>query len=160
MLDKSVFDRYTNAHAERGVRAARAPSALSIAQGCLSHHGASGERRKRAKWMEERIMAVKKAKPGEKALTKSKIVETLAAESGLKKKEVGTVLETLAELAYAQAVVGFTVPGIGKLVVVQRKARTGRNPATGETINIPAKKVLRFRIAKQAKDAITPKKAK
>jgi DNA-binding protein HU-beta len=101
-------------------------------------------------------MAIKKAKAGEKPLTKSKVVETLATETGLTKKDVSAVLATLSELAYAQAAVGFTIPGVGKLVVVQRKARTGRNPATGESIKIPAKKVLRFRIAKQAKDAITP----
>ena len=60
---------------------------------------------------------------------------------------------------YAQAAVGFTIPGLGKLVVQQRKARKGRNPKTGETIKIAAKKVLKFRIAKAAKDAITPAKA-
>ncbi len=62
------------------------------------------------------------------------------------------------DLAYKEAKNGFTVPGLGKLVVVQRKARTGRNPATGATIKIPAKKVLKFRIAKAAKEAITPAK--
>jgi DNA-binding protein HU-beta len=103
-------------------------------------------------------MAVKKAKAGDKALTKSKIVEAIATETELTKKDVAAVLATLSELAYAQATVGFTIPGIGKLVVVQRKARVGRNPATGESIKIPAKKVLRFRLAKAAKDAITPAK--
>lgn len=103
-------------------------------------------------------MAIKKAKAGDKALTKSKIVEAIATETELTKKDVAAVLATLSELAYGQAVVGFTIPGIGKLVVVQRKARTGRNPATGESIKIPAKKVLRFRLAKAAKDAITPAK--
>ena len=66
----------------------------------------------------------------------------------------------MTELAYREAKIGFTLPGIGKLVVMQRKARKGRNPATGEAIKIPAKKVLKFRIAKAAKDAITPAKAK
>lgn len=103
-------------------------------------------------------MAVKKAKTGDKALTKSKIVEAIATETELTKKDVAAVLATLSELAYAQATVGFTIPGVGKLVVVQRKARVGRNPATGESIKIPAKKVLRFRLAKAAKDAITPAK--
>lgn len=101
-------------------------------------------------------MAIKKAKAGDKPLTKSKVVEALATETGLAKKDVSGVLAALSELAYAQAAAGFTIPGVGKLVVVQRKARTGRNPATGESIKIPAKKVLRFRIAKAAKDAITP----
>jgi DNA-binding protein HU-beta len=101
-------------------------------------------------------MALKKAKATDKPLAKGKILEALAAETGLKKKDVGAVLEALTELAYGQAVVGFTFPGVGKLVVVSRKARKGRNPATGEAIKIPAKKVLKFRIAKAAKDAIVP----
>jgi len=103
-------------------------------------------------------MAFKKAKPTDKPLTKAKILESLSEETGLTKKDVGSVLEALQELAYAQAAVGFTIPGIGKLVIQNRKARKGRNPATGETIRIPAKKVLKFRIAKAAKDAITPPK--
>ena len=68
------------------------------------------------------------------------------------------VLEILAATAYKEAKKGFTIPGIGKLVVVARKARMGRNPATGETIRIKAKKVLKFRIAKAAKDAVCPPK--
>jgi DNA-binding protein HU-beta len=103
-------------------------------------------------------MAFKKPKPGEKALTKAKIIECLAAETELSKKDIANVLAALTDLAYTQAGAGFTLPGIGKLVVVQRKARMGRNPATGEQIKIPAKKVLKFRIAKAAKDAITPPK--
>ncbi len=98
-------------------------------------------------------MAIKKAKPGDKALTKAKILDVLAAETGLTKKDVGKVLGALTELAYAQAAVGFTLPGIGKLVVANRKARMGRNPKTGEQIKIPAKRVLKFRLAKAAKDA-------
>jgi len=62
-------------------------------------------------------------------------------------------------LAYKNAKSGFTVPGLGKLVLVDRKARMGRNPATGETIKIAAKKVVKFRIAKACKDAIVPPKA-
>ena len=54
----------------------------------------------------------------------------------------------------------FVVPGLGRLVRVDRKARMGRNPATGEAIKIPAKKVVKFRVAKAAKDAIVPPKAK
>jgi len=103
-------------------------------------------------------MPFKKAKPTDKPLTKAKIIEAIANETELPKKEVQAVMDAQQELAYAQAPVGFTVPGLGKLVVQQRKARKGRNPATGETIKIPAKKVLKFRIAKQAKDAITPDK--
>lgn len=102
-------------------------------------------------------MPIKKAKPSDKPLTKSKIIETLSEETGVSKKDVNNVLNTMAELAYAQAGVGFTVPGLGKLVVMQRKARKGRNPATGETIKIPAKKVVKFRLAKAAKDAALTK---
>lgn len=98
-------------------------------------------------------MAIKKAKQGDKPLTKAKILEVLAAETGLMKKDVGKVLGALTELAYAQAAVGFTLPGIGKLVIANRKARKGRNPKTGQEIRIPAKKVLKFRLAKAAKDA-------
>ena len=64
--------------------------------------------------------------------------------------------------AYKEAKKGFTLPGLGKLVLVNRKARMGRNPATGEAIKIPAKKVVKFRVAKAAKEAIggaAPKKA-
>ena len=103
-------------------------------------------------------MAIKKAKAGDKPLPKGKIVEAIALETELTKKDVLAVLNAQHELAYAQAVAGFTIPGVGKLVVVQRKARMGRNPATGEIIKNPAKKVLKFRIAKAAKDAITPPK--
>ena len=102
-------------------------------------------------------MPFKKAKPTDKPMTKSKIVEALSEETSVSKKDVGAVLNAMAELAYAQASVGFTVPGLGKLVVMQRKARKGRNPATGETIKIPAKKVVKFRLAKAAKDAAMPK---
>ncbi len=89
-----------------------------------------------------------------KALTKSKIVEYIAEKNCLTKKAAAEVLNTLAELSYKEAKNGFTIPGIGKLVLVKRKARTGRNPQTGETIKIPAKKVLKFRVSKACKDAV------
>ncbi|MCC5845443.1 MAG: HU family DNA-binding protein [Verrucomicrobia bacterium] len=89
-----------------------------------------------------------------KPLTKTQTIAELAEKTELSKKDVTAVLEALVELSYKQAKVGFTIPGLGKLVVQNRAARTGRNPATGETIKIPAKKVLKFRIAKAAKDAI------
>jgi DNA-binding protein HU-beta len=63
-------------------------------------------------------------------------------------------LDFIAEVAYKEAKNTFTLPGLGKLVLVQRKARMGRNPATGEAIKIKAKKVVKFRVAKAAKDAI------
>lgn len=95
-----------------------------------------------------------------KALTKAQITATLAEKVGITKKESALYLEELAALAYKNAKVGFTVPGLGKLVLQNRKARMGRNPATGESIRIPAKKVVKFRIAKACKDAIIPPKKK
>ena len=89
-----------------------------------------------------------------KAMTKAQIMTKLGEMTDLPKKEVVAVLEALTDLAYKEAKKGFTVPGLGKLVLVNRKARMGRNPQTGEVIRIPAKKVVKFRIAKAAKDAI------
>lgn len=86
-------------------------------------------------------------------MTKAQIVTALAKKTGLAKKQINAVLGAQAALAYREAKNGFTIPGIGKLVVVNRKARMGRNPATGEAIKIPAKRVLKFRIAKAAKEA-------
>ena len=88
------------------------------------------------------------------ALTKSQIIDAIAEKASVEKKAAETMLDCLAQLAYANAKDEFTVPGIGKLVVVDRKARTARNPQTGVAIQIPAKKALKFRIAKAAKDAI------
>jgi DNA-binding protein HU-beta len=105
-------------------------------------------------------MAYKFPKAGDKPMTKTQIVATLAEATGLTKKNVSELLDALTQLAYVQAPAGFTLPGLGKLVVAQRKARTARNPKTGEMIKIPAKKVLKFRIAKQAKDAVVPSKKK
>lgn len=89
-----------------------------------------------------------------KAMTKSAVAGTLAEKCDMPKKQAAGFLEELATLAYKEAKNGFTIPGLGKLVLVNRKARMGRNPATGETIKIPAKKVVKFRVAKAAKDAI------
>ncbi len=93
-----------------------------------------------------------------KAMTKSQLVARLAEKHGLSKAAVKEVLDDLAQIAYKEAKVGFTVPGIGKLVLVKRKARMGRNPSTGATIKIPAKNVVKFRVAKACKDAIVPPK--
>ncbi len=90
-----------------------------------------------------------------KSLTQSQIVAKLAEDNQLPKKQAKSFLDSLAALAYKEAKNGFTIPGLGKLVLVQRKARVGRNPATGEQIKIPAKKVVKFRVAKAAKDAIS-----
>lgn len=89
-----------------------------------------------------------------KALSKSQIAAAVAEKNGLTKKQAGEVIETLVDLAYKNAKNSFTLPGLGKLVLVNRKARIGRNPATGEQIQIPAKRVVKFRVAKAAKDAI------
>ena len=93
-----------------------------------------------------------------KAMTKTQIVAKIAEKVCLTKKQAAASLECLVDLAYKGAKDGFTIPGLGKLVIVQRKARMGRNPATGVAIKIPAKKVLKFRIAKAAKEAAAPKK--
>lgn len=89
-----------------------------------------------------------------KALSKSQIAAAVAEKNEISKKQAVAILDQLAELAYKNAKNSFTLPGIGKLVLVNRKARLGRNPATGEQIKIPAKKVVKFRVAKAAKDAI------
>jgi DNA-binding protein HU-beta len=89
-----------------------------------------------------------------KALTKSQIAAEIATKTGITKTTATEILEFIAELAYKNAKDTFTLPGIGKLVLVDRKARVGRNPATGEQIQIPAKRVVKFRVAKAAKDAI------
>lgn len=93
-----------------------------------------------------------------KSLTQSQTVATLAETVQLSKKQVKCFLESLVTLAYKEAKNAFTIPGLGKLVLVDRKARIGRNPATGEPIQIPAKRVVKFRIAKAAKEAITGQK--
>lgn len=81
---------------------------------------------------------------------------TLAEKTGLSKKEVVGFMEVLTDMAYKEAKKEgeFVLPGFGKLVRLDRKARIGRNPATGEQINIPAKKVVKFKVSKAAKDAI------
>jgi len=89
-----------------------------------------------------------------KAMTKGQIVAGVAEKAMITKKQAGEAIEALAAMAYKNAKNGFTVPGLGKLVLVNRKARKGRNPATGAEIKIPAKRVVKFRVAKACKDAI------
>ncbi len=96
----------------------------------------------------------------EKSLTQSEIVTHLANATELTKVQVRGFLEAQAKLAYKNAKNGFTLPGLGKLVLVNRKARMGRNPATGQAIKIPAKRVVKFRVAKAAKEAIGGKSKK
>lgn len=89
-----------------------------------------------------------------KAKTKTQILAKVAEDVGITKKQAAAALESLVAQAYAGAKDGFTLPGLGKLIKMKRKARMGRNPATGQAIKIPAKTVLKFRVAKAAKDAI------
>jgi DNA-binding protein HU-beta len=97
---------------------------------------------------------------GKKPLTKAQTVSFFAKKFDLSKKIASSLIDEMAGLAIAETkkAGAFTFPGIGKLVLVKRKARVGRNPATGEPINIPAKTVVKMRIAKACKDAIVPPK--
>jgi DNA-binding protein HU-beta len=97
-----------------------------------------------------------------KPMTKSQIVSHFAGKFELSKKNSAAILEEVAALAVSETkkTSSFTLPGIGKLVLVKRKARMGRNPATGEAIKIPAKTVVRMRVAKAAKEAIVPGRKK
>lgn len=89
-------------------------------------------------------------------MTKSQVMQALAEQTGMAKKDVVMMMDKMVELAYKEVKTNgeFVVPGIGKLVKVNRKARQGRNPATGATIQIPAKTVVKFRVAKAAKEAV------
>ena len=95
-------------------------------------------------------------------MTKSQIVAHLADKTGLQKKQAAAILEELATLAEKETKSGgqFVVPGLGKAVKAHRKARTGRNPQTGAAIKIPARTVVKFRLAKAFKDAVVPPKKK
>ena len=95
-------------------------------------------------------------------MTQTQIVQTLADSCEISKKVAKSLLDSLAQTAVAEVKKNglFVIPGIGRLVRVERKARMGRNPATGAAIKIAAKKVVKFRVAKAAKDAIVPPKAK
>jgi DNA-binding protein HU-beta len=95
-------------------------------------------------------------------MTQTQLVQHLADKCEVTKKVVKSVLDTLAQTAIAEVKKNglFVLPGIGRLVRVERKARMGRNPATGAEIKIAAKKVVKFKVAKAAKDAIVPLKAK
>jgi DNA-binding protein HU-beta len=97
-----------------------------------------------------------------KPMTKAQIVSHLAEKFELSKKTASGIIGEVGSLAVSETkkAGSFTLPGIGKLVLAKRKARMGRNPATGEAIKIPAKTVVRMRVAKAAKDAIVPSKKK
>jgi len=95
-----------------------------------------------------------------KRMTQTAIVRELAETTGVNNKVAKQFIESMADLAVRETKKSgvFILPGIGRLVRADRKARTGRNPATGEAIKIPAKKVVKFRVAKSVKDAIVPPK--
>jgi len=95
-------------------------------------------------------------------MTQTQLVRSLAESCTVSNVAARGFLDSLAGLAVGEVKKNglFVLPGIGRLVRVDRKARTGRNPATGESIKIPAKKVVKFRVAKAAKDAIVPPKKK
>jgi DNA-binding protein HU-beta len=93
-------------------------------------------------------------------MTKTQLVRHMAEKMELAHKHAAAFLESLADLAIKETKKNglFVIPGLGRLVKSNRKARMGRNPQTGEAIKIPAKTVVKFRVAKAAKDAIAPKK--
>jgi DNA-binding protein HU-beta len=92
-------------------------------------------------------------------LTQTEIVSNLAESTGLKKTEVKGLFDAISSLAIGEVKKNgeFTLPGFGKLVKATRKAREGRNPATGATIKIPAKTTVKFRLGKAMKDAVGSK---
>ena len=89
-------------------------------------------------------------------MTKSAVLSALAEKTGMSKKDVGGFMDAVVEMAYKEVKKSgvFVLPGLGKLVKVHRAARMGRNPATGASIQIPAKTVVKFRVAKAAKEAV------
>ena len=93
-------------------------------------------------------------------MTQSEILNHFAEKTGLKRAQVKEFFDQLAELASNEVKNNgeFALPGFGKLVLSERKAREGRNPQTGETIQIPAKTTLKFRLGKSIKDTVVPKK--
>ena len=93
-----------------------------------------------------------------KSMTKSAIITHLSQNTSLTKKQVIDVMDNLSTLATKEAKNVFVVPNFGRLVLANRKARMGRNPQTGEPIKIPAKRVVKFRLAKSLKDAVLGKK--
>ena len=100
------------------------------------------------------------AASGKKRMTQSEVINHFAEKTGLKRAQVKEFFEELSSLAGNEVKANgeFVLPGFGKLVRSERKAREGRNPATGETIQIPAKTTLKFRVGKAMKDSILPKK--
>jgi DNA-binding protein HU-beta len=100
------------------------------------------------------------AATGKKRMTQSEVINHFAEKFGLKRAQAKEIFEELGNLAQTEVKNNgeFVLPGFGKLVLSERKAREGRNPATGETIQIPAKTTLKFRVGKGMKDSVVPKK--
>ncbi len=96
--------------------------------------------------------------PKQKPMSKTQLTAHLADKFQLPRKTIADLLDEISNLAYSETARSgeFTIPGVGKLIKQERAARTGRNPATGDTIQIPAKSVVKFRVAKAAKDAVLP----
>jgi DNA-binding protein HU-beta len=95
-----------------------------------------------------------------KVMTKAQLVSLVAEKADITKATANAILEIIAGTAVSETKKNgqFIIPGIGKLVKSQRKARMGRNPQTGAAIKIPAKTVVKFRVAKACKDAVVPGK--
>ena len=93
-----------------------------------------------------------------KMMSKSQTIAHLAQKSELSKKQMAEIFDEMFNLACKEAKNGFVLPGFGKLVLANRKARIGRNPQTGEPIKIPAKRVCKFRLAKSLKDTVLGKR--
>lgn len=93
-------------------------------------------------------------------MTKTQLVRQMAEKLELTNKQVAAFFDLLAETAVKETKKTglFVIPGLGRLVKADRKARMGRNPQTGEAIKIKAKTVVKFRVAKAAKDSIAPVK--
>jgi len=100
------------------------------------------------------------ATTGKKRMSQSEVVNHFAEKFDMKRAQVKEVFEELASLAAREVKQSgeFVLPGFGKMVLSERKAREGRNPQTGETIQIPAKTALKFRLSKGMKDSVVPKK--
>lgn len=99
-------------------------------------------------------------KAAKKRMSQSEVYNHFSDKTGLKRTQIKELFEELSELAGREVKQNgeFTLPGFGKLVLSERKAREGRNPQTGETIQIPAKTTLKFRLSKGMKDTVVPKK--
>lgn len=101
-----------------------------------------------------------KAAIGKKRMTQSEVINYFSEKTGMKRSQVKEFFEEMYNLAAREVKSNgeFVLPNFGKLVKSERKAREGRNPATGETIQIPAKTTLKFRVGKAMKDSVLPKK--